>query len=79
MNLHGYGLTPSEVRYLKELAGKVVQAILLILVLLWLAPHLWNVYGLRPESCVDWANSNPTISYVEAYDCETPVPFVPFP
>lgn len=79
MNLHGYGLTPSEVYYLKDLIRKVAMGLVILLILAWLAPHLWNVYGLRPDDCVDWQNSNPTLSYVEAYPCDSPLPFKPVP
>jgi hypothetical protein len=66
---------------LRDIAEKVLRAIVIGLIALWLLPHLLNVYGPAPEKCVDWANSNPTISYVEAYPCESrsvaPLPFKP--
>jgi hypothetical protein len=66
-------------QYRPGIVARIVQAIIVILVLLWLLPHLLNVYGLRPDDCVDWANSNPVISYVETTPCGTPLPFKPVP
>jgi len=69
--MNRYGLTPSEVYFVKDLLWKIAMGLVILLILAWLAPHLWHAYG-PTDACVDWASTNPTNTNVIVRDCETP-------
>ena len=61
----------------RDLVRQLAVVIVVLLILAWLAPYLWDVYGLgQADLCTDWQGTNPTTSNVQL--CPTP-DFEPVP